>query len=125
LIVTGHQPESSIGCLGQEFRGGGGQQVMSREGAEPDRRQRHPKSASIRAVLDGDPVHAVRSTSIDEGEIPYQDWKVRDEQVFSTFAGVFARSGRGDQGPGARRLLAPCRPPSCQADSLGLRFALA
>jgi hypothetical protein len=129
LIVTGHQPELfhpgvwvknfAAAAVARSCRGRALNLIVDND---------IPKSASIRVpALDGD---AVRTVRIDfdrwQGEIPYEDWKVRDEQVFSTFAervrkvlaGAIRDPVLDDYWPRAVRRRA-------EADSLGLRFSLA
>jgi hypothetical protein len=89
LIVTGHQPELfhpgvwvknfAAAAIAGSCQGQALNLIVDND---------IPKSASIRVpALDGD---ALRTVRVDfdrwQGEVPYEDWHIRDEPAFSTFA---------------------------------------
>ena len=103
LIVTGHQPELfHPGVWIKNFAAGGiaGEQKGLRLNLIVDNDL--PKSASIRvpSVADG----LVRTTAVDydrwAGEIPYEDLRVQDEELF----GAFPRERAGRDGGRRRRI---------------------
>jgi hypothetical protein len=129
LIVTGHQPELfhpgvwvknfATAAIAQACGGFALNLIVDND---------IPKASSIRvpAVRDGQ----LRTVPVDfdewQGEIPYEDWKVGDESLFSSFADR-VREVLGDSVPDP--LIDDFWPRAIQrredVDAVGLRFSLA
>ena len=129
LIVTGHQPELfhpgvwvknfAAGALGSASGGLALNLIVDND---------LPKAASIRVPSWQGPYLRTQRIDFDrwQGDVPYEDWDVRDESLFARFAdrvrrelsGVVADPLLEDYWPRAVRRRG-------EVDSLGLRLALA
>ena len=129
LVVTGHQPELfhpgvwvknfAAAAVARSCRGLALNLIVDND---------IPKSASIRVPRFVGGRLGTVDVEFDEwrGEIPYEDWKVRDESMFATFA---QRARAVLAGAVADPLLDDYWPRAVgrrdEADTLGLRFSLA
>ena len=129
LVVTGHQPELfhpgvwiknfAAAAIAGEHRGAALNLIVDND---------LPKSASIRVpyFVDG----FVRSTAVDfdrwGGEIPFEDLRVQEEELFATFAGrVHQVMGNAVDGPVLDEFWPRVLSRRAETGLLGLRFSLA